>query len=296
MEDTSATPRQGQTLPVDSSGPISSMASEPAAARGVVGFAKATNAYFEAQSGLANFLQIGGGTIAIMLFLWRMAKLAGKNRQRFDSMRDWVRHVKGNDADHYSAVDRGAVSLAIVDDQMADHPIAYLKKIGFKPKTYKKFSLARIDELRGFDIVILDVANVIEEDMQRGGLEMIKRLKSQLPAPIVIAVSGKQYDPTVHQYFVLADVVLDKPINELEIEDALTQLLDERLSLTGLATQIDRELQSAFPASSVKATRSIISALKHKRFSEATLVGAPQERKDRMEALILKLKGRIKNA
>jgi hypothetical protein len=73
-------------------------------------------------------------------------------------------------------------------------------------------------------------------------------------------------------------------------------LLDERLSLTGLATQIDRELQSAFPASSVKATRSIISALKHKRFSEATLVGAPQERKDRMEALILKLKGRIKNA
>ena len=68
---------------------------------------------------------------------------------------------------------------------------------------------------------------VVKEDSERGAMELIKRLKENNLSPYVIAVSKSKFDPTVTEYFKLADDVGNKPIDEIKCEQLINPFIGD---------------------------------------------------------------------
>jgi CheY-like chemotaxis protein len=180
----------------------------------------------------------------------------------------WISENYGAAAGEITQKCRKHIKIALVDDQPQDFDTAVLTGLSYRLSTYQKIGLAEIDSLRAFDLVILDITNVVPEDAAKGGLHVIRKLKSGEIRPIVIAVSGKRYDPSVTEFFQLADMQLKKPVTAHALSDAVDKLLRPSFTLAGIASSIDREIagNGFAPPDLIKSlNRKIISAIKKKK-------------------------------
>ena len=194
--------------------------------------------FFEQQSGLAHFVEIAGAgiaviSVAIRLYQRHFAQL------KYTNISSWVTNKCGEHAGELTKTMIEKLRIAIIDDEPADFPLEYIRILGYALDVFESFSIADVDKLNKYQLVILDIVNVVKEDPKRGGLELMVRIQNLEHRPLVIAVSGKRYDPTATEYFKVADKVMKKPVSQVELQEALENLLTRRWTPLGVAKDID---------------------------------------------------------
>lgn len=191
--------------------------------------------FFNKQSWLANLLQIGGGVSAMLFSIFKIYRYL-KNYQltnRINKVSDWVQErIKEPE----SAKD---LRIAILDDHPEDYPLESLRKLGYIINSLKNISLAEIPSLFNFQCLFLDINGVLDEDSKRGGLEILKRLKTA-EGPYLVAVSSRGFDITMSEFFMLADQRLKKPIPPADFEGIIEMAFNSSFSLHRAAERIDQ--------------------------------------------------------
>ena len=139
--------------------------------------------------------------------------------------------------------------IAIVDDNLADFPVQELKRAGFDIKTYKHVAVSDFDEIAKFDVVFLDMHDIVKDDPTEGGLKLIKVLRQKNPRQKICAVSGNQFNPSATAFFKLADDALNKPISAQRCVEVLEAFLIEKLDPVRIAAELD---SFQFPTSEVR--------------------------------------------
>lgn len=129
--------------------------------------------------------------------------------------------------------------IAIVDDQPENYPIDYLRKSGFNVSVYEEVSLANYGFIESYDLVFLDITNVVKEDPQRGGFELMKRVRAEMTGIVIIGVSSKRFDPTLTEFFRLADEQAKTPISEKDCEQLILNTLEKYYSPIHISGEID---------------------------------------------------------
>lgn len=133
---------------------------------------------------------------------------------------------------------RKKYKIAIVDDEINDFPIEYLNSLGYGVSTYESISLNDVDRLLSFDIIFLDVRGVVKEDFETGGAKLLKLVKKSKPSIMVIAVSSGKYQLNLNSFFENSDDVLNKPIQEKEIEDSISELIKSNIDVDSMADEL----------------------------------------------------------
>lgn len=195
---------------------------------------EAFNKFFESQSALANFLQIGGAAGAFTLFVWRVSKWASKRIQtnRLSTVSLWL---TGKSLQSSSAK---SLRIAVVDDRPDDYPLESLRRLGYSVVHIASLGLGDIPSLLAYQCVLLDINGVLIEDPKRGGLEILKRLKAA-DGPYIVAVSSKGFDITMSEFFMLADQRLKKPIPQAEVEGIIESAYQARYNAEDAARRVD---------------------------------------------------------
>ena len=227
-------------------------------------------AYFESQSALANLIQIvtfGFAVFAAILKIPKWVK-ASFRKVEFSSLEAWVAESSRQ------VISAKTIRVLILDDEPSDYPIPQLRQMGYRVEEKSTIALNEIDSLRIFDVVLLDIRGVLKEDLRAGGLEILKRLKNEKESPYVIAVSSKGFDPTVAEFFMLANERLKKPIPQADIETAIQRAFATSLSPLDAAKRIDASLGIRNSKNSVakKNLQSILSFLNNAIESEKLLM------------------------
>jgi CheY-like chemotaxis protein len=197
---------------------------------------KAIIDYWSTLSWLANLMTIGLGLITLSGLIIGLKKWLSKtntSRQPHADMSSFISSITEKLPDIKSK------KIVIVDDQPENYPISYLQRSGFNITSITSVSLSNFKHLLDYDLIILDVTNIVEEDMKRGGLELMKRIKSENPQKPVISASSKTYDPTLTDFFKLSNKQIQTPINEQKIERVIIETLQESYSPTSTAKSID---------------------------------------------------------
>lgn len=209
---------------------------------------EAVRNFFEGQSALANFLQIGGAVVGFSLLVWRGVKWASTRIQsnRLRTVSQWL---AGKPHQTSSAK---SLRIAVVDDRPDDYPLESLRKLGYSVVHIASLGLSDIPTLLDYDCVLLDINGVLVEDPKRGGLEILKRLKA-VGGPYVVAVSSKGFDVTMSEFFMLADHRLKKPIPQAEVEGIIQGAFETRFSAVEAAQRVDTV--TSFGVSANRTTR-----------------------------------------
>jgi DNA-binding NarL/FixJ family response regulator len=192
--------------------------------------------YFDKQSALANLVQISTALLAVIAAIWKLIVhllLPLLKAPAQDTIQRWV---KKSDMRYSSAK---TLKIAIVDDEPDAFPISALRTMNFQINVFESVSFEDIERLKAFDIIFLDIRGVVKEDPQRGGFEILRRLKDEDPSPFIVAVSGKQFDPTLTEYFQRADATLKKPVKLSECDNAIQEAYANRFSPDQAAKRID---------------------------------------------------------
>lgn len=195
---------------------------------------EAFNSFFESQSALANFLQIGGAAVACLLVVWRGGKWALERIQsnRLSTISLWL---AGKPLQVQSAK---SLRIAVVDDRPEDYPLEPLRRLGYSVAHIERLGLGDIPTLLSYHCVLLDINGVLVEDLKRGGLEILKRLKAA-DGPYVVAVSSRGFDITMSEFFMLADHRLKKPIPQAEVEGIIEGAYQAKYSAADAARRVD---------------------------------------------------------
>lgn len=195
---------------------------------------EAFSKFFEEQSALANFLEIGGAACTFALLVWRGSKWASKRIQtnRLSTVSLWL---TGKSLQSSSAK---SLRIAVVDDRPDDYPLESLRRLGYSVVHIASLGLGDIPSLLAYQCVLLDINGVLVEDPKRGGLEILKRLKAA-DGPYVVAVSSKGFDITMSEFFMLADQRLKKPIPQAEVEGIIESAYQAKYSAEEAARRVD---------------------------------------------------------
>jgi hypothetical protein len=145
----------------------------------------------------------------------------------------------GNDRSYLIRYAR-SLTCVVVDDRLDDFPIDFMRRFFKSVSTETLVSLNDAERLAGFDVVFLDVAGVVSEDVQRGGAVLIERLRQHRSEGILISVSSKKYDVEVTRYFEVADIRIRKPVLAAAVEEQILAHIDNRAGPVALAKVVDR--------------------------------------------------------
>ncbi|UZE27479.1 response regulator [Pseudomonas asplenii] len=181
---------------------------------------------------ILGFITISGLYLAIKN--WTIQKK--ENFRPYADMQSFI-DSKINDAKNIKSK-----KIVIVDDQPEHYPLHFLQKSGFNVTPITSISLTNYKHLLDYDLIILDVTNIVEEDMKRGGLELMKRIKQDNPRKPVISASSKTYDPTLTDFFKLSDRQIQTPIKDQAIEIIITETLNKFYSPRLKAREVDEAL------------------------------------------------------
>lgn len=235
--------------------------------------------FFEQQSALANFLQIGGVVIAIVFSSWRWIRRALINI-RFNRLCSVSQWVAGKQCQIPS---EKSLRVAIVDDEPEGYPLDSLRRLGYTVVHIASLGLAEIPSLLSYQCILLDINGVLVEDPKRGGLEILKRLK-RAGGSYVVAVSSKGFDITMSEFFMLADHRLKKPIPQAEFEGIIKGAFETRFSAEHAARRVDlaMSLSASLSRTSRKAFKNVIQFVEGKinetEVSKSLLSTVPNER------------------
>lgn len=193
---------------------------------------------------LANLLTIVLGVITVFgggYSIYRKLKSYLKDKNDYSSV---INYVRSNY--EYDSIDLlKKRKVAIIDDQPENYPIDYLRKSGFKISVYEEVSLSNYNFIDSYDLVFLDITNVVKEDPQRGGFELMKRIRSEMTGIVIIGVSSKRFDPTLTEFFRLADETAKTPISEKDCEKLLLSALEKYYSPIHISGKIDELLNDS---------------------------------------------------
>jgi hypothetical protein len=79
---------------------------------------------------------------------------------------------------------------------------------------------------RHFDLILLDLHGVgLKESPEMQGLGILKHIKEQSPAQLVVAYTAQPWSASFHEFFHLADAVLEKDDEYLAFKGAVDSLL-----------------------------------------------------------------------
>lgn len=145
-----------------------------------------------------------------------------------------------------------SLRIAVVDDRPDDYPLDVLRRLGYSVTHIERLNLSEIPSLLTYDCVLLDINGVLDEDPIRGGLQILKRLKTS-EGPYIVAVSSRGFDITMSEFFMLADHRLKKPIPPAEVEGIIERAFESKFSAKHAAQRIDEA--AAFATSRSRATR-----------------------------------------
>lgn len=187
---------------------------------------------------LGVLLPVGG----VVTFAWRWQKNRTGIPQSFGALVTATLNPKPI-ADTLKQVGR----IAIVDDNISDFPVAELKRAGYNIKTYKHVNVSEFDEISNYDVVFLDMLDIVKDDPTEGGLKLIKTLRSKNPRQKICAVSSKKFDPAATAFFKLADDTQNKPMSAQKCVQVIDTFLSEKLDPKTLAGELDTtdELRSS---------------------------------------------------
>lgn len=205
--------------------------------------------FFESQSALANFLQIGAVVFGSLMIVWRRGwKWASRHIQssRQSSVSLWL---AGQPNQVPSAK---SLRVVVVDDRPEDYPLDSLRQLGYSVVHIASLKLSDIPTLLAYQCVLLDINGVLIEDPKRGGLEILKRLKAA-GDPYVVAVSSKGFDISMSEFFMLADQRLKKPIPQVDVEGIIEAAFEAKYSARDAARRVDNAV--IFGASVSRTTR-----------------------------------------
>lgn len=212
--------------------------------------------YFEEQSGLANFIQISGGILAVSLSTWRGYHWFRRRQlsNRVITVSKWLQERA------FEPTVAKSLRVAVVDDRPEDYPLDTLRRLGYSIVSIDHLTLADIPSLLNYDCVFLDINGVLDEDPKRGGLEILKRLK--VPGgPYIVAVSSRGFDITMSEFFMLANHRLKKPIPPADIEGIIEGAFASNFSAEQAAQRIDNI--GAFSSSFSPAKKKAFAAIRH---------------------------------
>ncbi|KJG19469.1 hypothetical protein UB37_18120 [Photobacterium iliopiscarium] len=142
--------------------------------------------------------------------------------------------------------------IAIVDDEIDNYPIQYIKNLGFDVHTYESASFADAQNLVKHDLLLLDVKGVIKEDLDEGGAKLIKIIKEARPFIPVVAVSSGYFHTELNDYFRISDATVNKPIDEYKIRELLCELKKEFFDALSIAKAIEDSIKKLDISSSKK--------------------------------------------
>lgn len=175
----------------------------------------------------------GGGVIA-----WRIFRA---RKVRYPSLAGYVTGKFGAGEDLLLRVAK-SLTCAVVDDKPEDFPADFLRGM-FKSVAFEnRVSLNDATRLAAFDVIFLDVAGVVVEDLQRGGAILIKRIRDLRSDGLIISVSSKKYDVEVTDYFEMADVRIKKPVQAATVQQQVMAHLRKEVGPLALAERIDSRL------------------------------------------------------
>ncbi|MGY0217597.1 hypothetical protein ACWJJH_09435 [Endozoicomonadaceae bacterium StTr2] len=184
---------------------------------------------------LANLMTIvlGIGTIIGAIYgLYQFIKRIMKSRKDYSNIYNYIQ-------DKPTGKTIKNRKIAIIDDQPENYPLEYLRKAGFNITVYEKVSLSNYSFVSDYDLIFLDITNVVEEDLERGGFELIKRIRDELIDVVIVGMSSKRFDPTLTEFFKMADDQSKTPISEKDCEKLITDTLEKHYSAKKIATNID---------------------------------------------------------
>lgn len=162
-----------------------------------------------------------------------LVKNKNSKRKRQSSIKNYIEEKHGEHAPLKHN------KIAIIDDQPENYDINHINNIGFHVTSIKEISLSNIDSLSKYDVLILDISNVVIEDRVNGGLKLMTRARKAYPKKAIIAASSKKYDPSLTQFFKKANAVIDTPIRATDLEEAILDVIDECYSKNKLSIELD---------------------------------------------------------
>lgn len=184
---------------------------------------------------------------------WRSLKKGNAIRNKFHSVLGYVIETVGTGEKAASDL-LATLRIAVVEDDPSDIPIAYLERLVRRVDVYTEVSLADVSRFEEYEVVFLDITGVVKEDLQKGGLSFLKKLRALEHSPLVIAVSSKKFDPTVTEFFKLADDLMKKPVTEMQCEEKLRTLISARRVPHSHAMKLDDLLLQAKLSSTSRQT------------------------------------------
>ncbi|EKF9165106.1 hypothetical protein ACEOXO_003712 [Vibrio cholerae] len=138
---------------------------------------------------------------------------------------------------------RSTFKVAIVDDELDNYPVKYIKNLGFNVSEYDSISFADSESLIKHDLLLLDVKGVVKEDLDEGGAKLIKIIKDLRPLLPVVAVSSGYFHTELNDYFRVSDATVNKPIDEFKIREMLYELKKEFFDVQNISDNIENSIK-----------------------------------------------------
>lgn len=110
------------------------------------------NKFFDDQGALANFLQIGGATVGVLLAAWRGIKWISirKYQNQLSTISLWL---AGRPRQTLTAK---SLRIAVVDDRPDDYPLESLRRLGYSVVPISSLGLGDVPTLLSYQCVLLD--------------------------------------------------------------------------------------------------------------------------------------------
>lgn len=184
---------------------------------------------------LAAFLTILYFIKDILILVARKLYYIFSPYKRYSSIHDFCSR-SGSLKDKRSAKD---LVIAIVDDEPENFPVEDINRSDFAVEWIKTVSLNDVEFLCDFDVIFLDITGVVKEDLQRGGFELIKRIKKKTKDTFVVGVSSKRFDPTLTEFWSLSDGQVKTPVNFVRFEEQVMKAWSCNFSSSHISSAID---------------------------------------------------------
>jgi len=118
--------------------------------------------------------------------------------------------------------------LVIDDNDFAYEPL--FKRDGYTVEKWDDIQSLEKLENNFYDLILLDIQGVGQAESEEEGFGILKHIRSQSPAQIVIAFSNADWSLKYQQFFDLADRKLAKSQDYVEFKRTVDELLAQRFN------------------------------------------------------------------